>query len=216
MVRGIQNRKQNWSLWGLASGFLEGGNIRGLPKVWDCCRFYKPAKHKSEAKSSMISAMSYFSHFNNIKIDENCVIITQESLKIRVLSWLFCKFTQVKPHITWARAEILEPNWRRSSFLPDHTVRSSASLIFFPSGICYKELISKAVIFLALLPSIPLKEEPEGKQNLPPQNMSCLSDKNTVLGLIIFKKQSTGWSSEKWVRVTFSKRHLLDKRNFHL
>lgn len=26
--------------------------------------------------------------------------------------------------------------------------------------------------FLALLLSIPLKEEPEGKQNLPPQNMS--------------------------------------------
>lgn len=32
----------------------------------------------------MISSMSYFSHFNNIKIDENCVIITQESLKISV------------------------------------------------------------------------------------------------------------------------------------
>lgn len=97
MVRGIQNRKQNWSLWGLASGFLEGGNIRGLPKVWDWCRFYKPAKHKNEAKSSMISAMSYFSHFNNIKIDENCVIITQESLKIRVISWLRLSLTLLGP-----------------------------------------------------------------------------------------------------------------------
>lgn len=66
MVRGIQNRKENWSLWGLASGFLEGGHIQVLPKVWDH-RFYKPLKHKNEAKSSMISAMPYFSHFNNIK-----------------------------------------------------------------------------------------------------------------------------------------------------
>ena len=110
MVRGIQNRKENWSLWGLASGFLEGGHIQVLPKVWDCCRFYKPSKHKNEAKSSMISAMPYFSHFNNIKMGENCVIISQESLKIRVLSWLFCKFTQVKPHIIVAREQ---RSWNR-------------------------------------------------------------------------------------------------------
>ena len=171
MVRGIHNRKENWSSWGLASGFLEGGHTQGLPKVWDCCRFYKPLKHKNEAKSSMISAMSYFPHFNNIKMGENCVIISQESLKIRVLSWLFCKVTQVKPHIIVAWAEILEPNWR--SFLPDHTVRSSRSLIFFPSGICLLQgTDQQGCDFLALLLSIPLKEEPEGKQNLPPQNMS--------------------------------------------
>ena len=117
----------------------------------------------------MISAMSYFSHFNNIKIDENCVIITQESLKIRVISWLRLSLTLLGPEQrSWNPTD----GGRVSGQITQFGVRSSGSLIFFPSGICYKELISKAVIFLALLPSIPLKEEPEGKQNLPTQNMS--------------------------------------------
>lgn len=79
----------------------------------------------------MISAMPYFSHFNNIKMGENCVIISQESLKIRVLSWLFCKFTQVEPHIIVAREQrSWNPNWR--SFVPDHTVWSSRSHSLLP------------------------------------------------------------------------------------
>ena len=165
--------------------------MRGLPKIWDGFRFYEPSKHKNEAKSSMISAMPYFSHFNNFKNWWNCVIITQASFVKQNAFMAIFKFTPVKPHITPARAEILEPNsWRtkqESRVLPDHTVQSPGSLT--SSQGCAAGSWSARLWFLALFSSTFLKEEPEGEQNLRPQNMP-LRQKYYFM-LIIFKKQQT-------------------------
>ena len=88
--------------------FWREETYEACPKSETVNRFYKPSKHNNEAKASMISAMSYFSHFKNIKIDEICVIITQELLKIRVLSWPFCNLHRLSLALLGLGTQLME------------------------------------------------------------------------------------------------------------
>ena len=108
------------------------------PKSETVNRFYKPSKHKNEAKASMISAMSYFSHFKNIKIDEICVIITQELLKIRVLSWPFCNLHRLSLALLGLGTQLMEVKTPSQFSCQITQFWSSGSLLFFPSGIRYR------------------------------------------------------------------------------